>query len=138
MPGKNPKLNHSLIDGLSGYRSPIGTWELGPKETFETREKLLSFLHEAGAKSALLKFIRAHDIPRHVSNLLLEAFDIPCHIPGGALRALELSEKSWHPLDHPVSWGKSDQDDWLWRRNDKPIAAVQKPDGSWETVLATY
>lgn len=133
------KLKHSLVDAMLGYRSPLRTWELGSEETFQSREKLLQFLGTPAAKSLLLDFLRGHDVPRDLANMLLEAFEIPVIVPAGAMRALELGDEDGHPLDYPVFWDRAHSEaEWCWRHNDKAIAAIKKSDGSWETQSATY
>ncbi len=88
---------------------------------------------------------RRQRIIRPLANHLLRVADVPTRIPAGAMNALLLGDsnhvKDGSPLDWPVFWDSPDlylDKRYYWRRTDKPIVAVQNPDGTWECQSATY
>ena len=90
------------------------------------------------------RILREQHIIRPLANHLLRAAGVPTKIPAGAMNALLLGDcnhvKDGSPLDWPVFWSQGESrvdDDWFWRRTNKPIAAVQLPDGTWETQPAS-
>ena len=96
-------------------------------------------------KSRVHEVLREQKIFRPLANHLLRVADVPTRIPTGAMNALKLGDcahtKDGSPLDWPVYWDSPDSylDKWYyWRRTDKPIVAVQNPDGTWESQAATY
>lgn len=95
-------------------------------------------------KNKIHRLLREQRIFRPLANHLLKVAGVPTRIPFGAMNALELADdghtRDGSPLDWPVFWDNPDPrfDEWFWRRTDKPIVAVQKPDGTWESQSVSY
>ena len=84
--------------------------------------------------------LRDQQLFRLLAHHLMKVAGVPARIPIGAMNALELDGRTDHirsgsPLDGwPVRWVELkglNYLGWYWRRIDKPIVAMQSPDGTW-------
>ncbi len=89
--------------------------------------------------------LREQHIIRPLANHLMRVAGVPTRIPAGAMNALKIGDchhtGDGSPLDWPVFWDSPNSyldRYYSWRRTDKPIVAVQNPDGTWETQPASY